>query len=93
MYFSSLYIWLVIWIEPQRLKFKLLGGEESKTAMDIEQAGLEPLSSAGQWISNSVLSLSVIGVLESQVPIDDSQTMPLFRDVFLLSIHVFPLLQ
>uniref|UniRef100_A0A2P2KBE6 diacylglycerol O-acyltransferase n=1 Tax=Rhizophora mucronata TaxID=61149 RepID=A0A2P2KBE6_RHIMU len=51
--------------------------------MDIEQEGLKPLSPTGQWTSSSFLSLFVIGVLESQVPIDDTQIMPLIPNVFL----------
>ncbi|CAK7322762.1 unnamed protein product [Dovyalis caffra] len=49
----------------------------------IEEAISEPVSPTGQFLSSSVLSLCVIGVLESEVPIDDSQTMPLLKTVFL----------
>lgn len=53
--------------------------------MEIEQevAMSEPVSPAGQYLSSSILSLSIIAVLESEVPIDDSQTMSLLKDVFL----------
>ncbi|KDP24068.1 hypothetical protein JCGZ_25725 [Jatropha curcas] len=52
--------------------------------MEIEQeVGLEPVSPTGQYLSNSVLSLCIISVIESQVPLDDSQAMPLLKDVFL----------
>ncbi|KDP24112.1 hypothetical protein JCGZ_25769 [Jatropha curcas] len=52
--------------------------------METEQEViLEPVSPTGQYLSNSVLSLCIISVVESQVPIDDSQAMSLLKDVFL----------
>ncbi|KAF9679241.1 hypothetical protein SADUNF_Sadunf07G0119500 [Salix dunnii] len=49
----------------------------------LQDAISAPVSPAGQFLSNSVLSLSVIGVLETEVPVDDSQAMFLLRTVFL----------
>ncbi|KAF9679238.1 hypothetical protein SADUNF_Sadunf07G0119100 [Salix dunnii] len=49
----------------------------------VQDAISEPVSPAGQFLSNSVLSLSVIAVLETEVPFDDSQAMYLLRTVFL----------
>ncbi|KAL2496858.1 O-acyltransferase (WSD1-like) family protein [Forsythia ovata] len=43
----------------------------------------EPVSPTGQYFTSSVISVSVIGVLELQVPIDDSQTETLIKHVFL----------
>ncbi|XP_073058383.1 wax ester synthase/diacylglycerol acyltransferase 11-like [Primulina eburnea] len=43
----------------------------------------EPVSPTGQYFTSSVISVSVIGVMESEIPIDDSQTMELLRDLFL----------
>ncbi|PIN14799.1 hypothetical protein CDL12_12573 [Handroanthus impetiginosus] len=43
----------------------------------------EPVSPTGQYFTSSVISVSVIAVLESEIPIDDSQTMVLLKDVFL----------
>ncbi|KAJ0110990.1 hypothetical protein Patl1_03098 [Pistacia atlantica] len=43
----------------------------------------EPVSPTGQYLNSSALSLSVLCFLESEVPIDDSQTMSLLKDVFL----------
>lgn len=43
----------------------------------------EPVSPTGQYFTSSVISVSVIGVLESEIPIDDSHTLPLLKDVFL----------
>lgn len=47
-----------------------------------EEVG-EPVSPTGQYFNSSVLSIAVLGVLESQVPIDDSPTLSLLQDVFL----------
>ncbi|KAJ0111186.1 O-acyltransferase WSD1-like isoform X1 [Pistacia vera] len=43
----------------------------------------EPVSPTGQYFNSSILSICVFGVLESQIPIDDSSTMLLLKDVFL----------
>ncbi|CAI9757275.1 unnamed protein product [Fraxinus pennsylvanica] len=44
-----------------------------------------PVSPTGQYFTSSVISVSVIGVLETEVPIevDDSQVEALLKDVFL----------
>lgn len=51
--------------------------------MEFEEEILEPVSPTGQYLNSSVLSLSILGVLESEIPIDDSQTLSLLRDLFL----------
>ncbi|XP_073156596.1 wax ester synthase/diacylglycerol acyltransferase 4-like [Henckelia pumila] len=43
----------------------------------------EPVSPTGEYFTSSVISVSIIGVLESENPIDDSQTMALLRDLFI----------
>lgn len=43
----------------------------------------EPVSPTGQYLKSSVLSLSIVAVLESEIPIDDSSTFSLLQDVFL----------
>ncbi|XP_065873046.1 wax ester synthase/diacylglycerol acyltransferase 4-like [Euphorbia lathyris] len=50
-----------------------------------ESVVLEPVSPVGQYLGSSFLSLSIIAVLESEIPIaiDDSQVFSLVRDVFL----------
>ncbi|KAL9342886.1 hypothetical protein Peur_063317 [Populus x canadensis] len=48
-----------------------------------EEEVTEPVSPTGQYFNSSVLSICVLAVLESEVPIDDSLTMPLLKDVFL----------
>ncbi|XP_065876400.1 wax ester synthase/diacylglycerol acyltransferase 4-like [Euphorbia lathyris] len=48
-----------------------------------ESVVLEPVSPTGQYLSSSFLSLSIIAVLESEIPIDDFQAFSLVRDVFL----------
>ncbi|KAJ8527823.1 hypothetical protein K7X08_015274 [Anisodus acutangulus] len=42
-----------------------------------------PVSPTGQYFTSSVLSVSVICVLEFEIPIDDSCTMTLLKDVFI----------
>lgn len=51
--------------------------------MEFEEEILEAVSPTGQYLNSSVLSLSILGVLESEIPIDDSQTLSLLRDLFL----------
>ncbi|KAF7849744.1 hypothetical protein BT93_L0335 [Corymbia citriodora subsp. variegata] len=45
--------------------------------------GLEPVSPIGQYFNSKVMSVSVLGILESETPIDDLQTTSLIKDVFL----------
>ncbi|CAL9012445.1 unnamed protein product [Prunus brigantina] len=46
--------------------------------------GLEPVSPNGQYFSSDVITLSVLAVLEFEIPIDiESQTMSLLKNVFL----------
>ncbi|KAH7859372.1 hypothetical protein Vadar_000204 [Vaccinium darrowii] len=42
-----------------------------------------PVSPTGQYFNSSVLQLSILAVLESEIPMDDSLAMTLLRDVFL----------
>ncbi|XP_073127396.1 wax ester synthase/diacylglycerol acyltransferase 4-like [Henckelia pumila] len=42
-----------------------------------------PMSPSAQYLKSSALSLSILGVLEFQLPIDDSMTMQLLKEVFL----------
>ncbi|XP_065875596.1 wax ester synthase/diacylglycerol acyltransferase 4-like [Euphorbia lathyris] len=53
--------------------------------MEIEEAEavLEAVSPIGQYLSSSIVSLSIIAVLETEIPFDLSQTMSLVTDVFL----------
>ncbi|KAH7533351.1 hypothetical protein FEM48_Zijuj04G0121700 [Ziziphus jujuba var. spinosa] len=44
---------------------------------------MEPVSPTGQYLNSSVLSLSIIAVLEIGVTINDSQTMSLLENLFL----------
>ncbi|OWM91053.1 O-acyltransferase WSD1-like [Punica granatum] len=47
--------------------------------------GSEPASPISQYLNSSVLSISILGVLEFEVPLDDleSQVIPLLSNVFL----------
>ncbi|KAL7128941.1 hypothetical protein ABFS83_13G028800 [Erythranthe nasuta] len=49
----------------------------------MENEILEPVSPTGQYFTSSVISVSVIAVLEFEFPIDDSQTATLLKNVFL----------
>ncbi|KAI8551641.1 hypothetical protein RHMOL_Rhmol06G0201800 [Rhododendron molle] len=42
-----------------------------------------PVSPSGQYFNSSVLSLTVLAVMEFEVPLDDLPIMTLFQDVFL----------
>ncbi|EEF44413.1 conserved hypothetical protein [Ricinus communis] len=48
-----------------------------------EEVISEPVSPMGQYLSSSIVSLTIVAVLELEVPIDDSQAMSLLEDVFL----------
>lgn len=43
----------------------------------------EPVSPAGQYFNSSFICSYVFGFLEMEIPIDDSKTLPLIKDVFL----------
>ncbi|KAL6535787.1 hypothetical protein OROHE_012631 [Orobanche hederae] len=47
------------------------------------EAASEPVSPTGQYFTSSVISISIIAVLESENPIDDSQTTLLLQNLFL----------
>lgn len=55
--------------------------------MDVELQGevLEPMSPSAQYLKSSVLSLTILGVLESQIPIsiDLPTAISLLKDIFL----------
>ncbi|KAL9379565.1 hypothetical protein Peur_028047 [Populus x canadensis] len=51
--------------------------------LEKEEDALEPVSPTGQYFNSSALNVSVLGVLETEVPIDDSKTIPFLVDVFL----------
>ncbi|XP_027343322.1 O-acyltransferase WSD1-like [Abrus precatorius] len=42
-----------------------------------------PLSPMADYFSSSVINVFVLGVMESEIPIDDSRVMPLLEDMFL----------
>ncbi|KAK3414676.1 hypothetical protein EUGRSUZ_H00010 [Eucalyptus grandis] len=48
-----------------------------------EDDGLEPVSPTGEYFNSKVMSVSILGILESEIPIDDSQATALIKDVFL----------
>lgn len=48
-----------------------------------EEEDAQPVSPTGQYFNSSALSVSVLSVLESEIPIDDSPTLTLLKDLFL----------
>ncbi|XP_071717664.1 wax ester synthase/diacylglycerol acyltransferase 4-like [Rutidosis leptorrhynchoides] len=50
---------------------------------DMELMSSEPVSPTAQYFNSSVLSLSVIGILEFENPFDDSSSLELINNVFL----------
>lgn len=57
--------------------------ESYKIAAAEEEPLHVPVSPIAQYFNSSVLSIVVIGVLETEVPIDDSQTIPLLKNMLL----------
>ncbi|CAK9171067.1 unnamed protein product [Ilex paraguariensis] len=51
--------------------------------MEFEEEVLEPVSPSAQYLKSSALLLTILAVLEFEVPVDDFQTMSLLKDVFL----------
>ncbi|ESR60096.1 hypothetical protein CICLE_v10015143mg [Citrus x clementina] len=54
--------------------------------MECEKADevvAEPVSPIGQYFNSSILSISILAVLELEVPFDDSWAIPLLKDIFL----------
>lgn len=55
---------------------------ETKAKQENEEAD-EPVSPTGQYFNSKALSVFILAVLESEVPMDDSLAIPQLRDVFL----------
>ncbi|KAF8391333.1 hypothetical protein HHK36_023637 [Tetracentron sinense] len=55
---------------------------ESKKEKTVEEEEV-PVSPIGQYFNSSVLSVCILGVLESDIPIDDSPTLTLLKNLFL----------
>ncbi|KAI3872535.1 hypothetical protein MKX03_012234 [Papaver bracteatum] len=51
-----------------------------------EEEETEPASPTGQYYNSKALCISIVAVLESEVPVDDSSALPLLKSVF-LPIH------
>ncbi|VVA28491.1 Hypothetical predicted protein [Prunus dulcis] len=51
--------------------------------MEYEVHGNEPVSPTGQCLNSSVLSMSILGVLEFEIPINESKILSFLQDVFL----------
>lgn len=51
--------------------------------LDEEIIRSEPVSPSSQYLRSSALSLTIIAVMESEIPIDDSMAYTLLNDLFL----------
>ncbi|KAF5181156.1 O-acyltransferase wsd1-like [Thalictrum thalictroides] len=49
----------------------------------IQEVVAEPVSPTGQYINSSALSLSIIAILELEIPFDESLTFPFLQDLLL----------
>lgn len=50
--------------------------------MEFREDLLEPVSPTGQYLNSSVLSLSILRVLESETPIDNFRVFSVLKDHF-----------
>lgn len=51
---------------------------------DFDQEDVSmPVSPMADYLSSSVINVFILGVLESEVPIDDSRAVPLLEEAFL----------
>ncbi|XP_052206974.1 wax ester synthase/diacylglycerol acyltransferase 4-like [Diospyros lotus] len=57
--------------------------QEEQGAAAAEEEVEEPASPIAQYFNSSALSIAILGVLELQVPFDDSQAMALLKSLFL----------
>ncbi|XP_058089026.1 wax ester synthase/diacylglycerol acyltransferase 4-like [Magnolia sinica] len=54
-----------------------------KTNAFLAEEEFQPASPSSEYLNSSVLSLTILAVFESEIPIDDSATITLLRDQFL----------
>ncbi|KAH7533361.1 hypothetical protein FEM48_Zijuj04G0122700 [Ziziphus jujuba var. spinosa] len=77
---------LLAFSSSNKIEKKQRGKTKKKYERYMEFEDLvEPVSPTGQYFNNSTLSISILGVLESEIPIDitDAQVLSLLKDVFL----------
>ena len=65
-----------------RVLCKTIEAKET-TKMEHNKEGLAPASPSAQYLNNSVLSISIIAVLETEIPFNDVHIMQILKDVFL----------
>ncbi|KAG5545283.1 hypothetical protein RHGRI_017670 [Rhododendron griersonianum] len=59
------------------------GDKRRETMEYYSDEGDMPVSPNGQYFNSSVLSFCILGVLELEIPFDDSQSLTLFKNLFL----------
>ncbi|KAI3987040.1 hypothetical protein MKX01_036830 [Papaver californicum] len=57
--------------------------QEKPQVHDQEEELIEPATPTAQFFNSESLSVCVLAALESEIPIDDSQTLSLLKDVFI----------
>ena len=65
-------------------KYRIIEAKETIKKMEVKE-GLWPASPSAQYYNSSVLSVSIMGVMETEVPItiNHARAMLLLKDVFL----------
>ncbi|KAL5992704.1 hypothetical protein ACLOJK_013623 [Asimina triloba] len=58
-------------------------GSAGPSLATVSKADFQPASPSSQHISGSALSLTILGIFEYEIPIDDSAALVLLRDEFL----------
>jgi hypothetical protein len=76
-----IYIYLTLYYKLKHESIAIAKLKDNMEGFDDEIE--EPVSPTGQYLNSSSLSVCILGVLESEIPIDDKQTMSLLQDVFL----------
>jgi hypothetical protein len=79
--FPCIYIYLTLYYKLKHESIAIAKLKDNMEGFDDEIE--EPVSPTGQYLNSSSLSVCILGVLESEIPIDDKQTMSLLQDVFL----------
>ncbi|KAK2420278.1 O-acyltransferase WSD1 [Trifolium repens] len=79
--FPCIYIYLTLYYKLKHESIAIAKLKDNMEGFDDEIE--EPVSPTGQYLNSSSLSVCILGVLESEIPMDDKQTMSLLQDVFL----------
>ncbi|XP_047317629.1 wax ester synthase/diacylglycerol acyltransferase 4-like [Impatiens glandulifera] len=70
-------------MQEELMKMKILKKKKKNEFEEDEEETILPVSPTGQFFNSSSLSISILAVLETQIPIDDSHAITLLKDLFL----------